>query len=582
MISIDALRPDRMSLYGYERPTTPMLSKIAAGGAFTSDSISTSAFTQPALPSMLTSSRPLSYGGYDNGAIGRPDTLFKVLGKLGYKTSLLSTFPWVNQFYGYVSGIHNENLLFVINALVGVASQTMASIIRGYLAGEIDQTDTIEAVRPTLNKLYDDLEVYCDHRLERYASDIKNFSHERLIMDGYNYNRIKKIVARHKRDFNNNPATYLNDYLNDIPNAHNWIAHDWRMARSPAALASLLAQRVTMKLLGPIFPERARLGQFKSKRYIDARTLADQVIRIINSHETDHPFLIYTHLLDTHVPYLPGSNPHWRQNAKHHLSALGYSSSLELGIATKRRPETTDEWKTWGALYDAAVHYVDSQIGRIRDALKETGQDSNTILVVVSDHGEELGEHGDVSHHFRLYEHNIRVPLIFSGPDVPKRCINGLTTIMDLAPTLLDIVSGDPVEGWEGASIFSNEIGKRNYVNAEAFHSGNCLFDHRPPYIAVRTDRYKYLWKEYRDVTDNISSVEPELYEHRSDPLEKNDLYYADHPALPTLNKIVAERLAEISEISDARIIQSFNEIGVAAIREVREREINSIKRGSN
>jgi len=570
MISIDALRPDRMSLHGYGRPTTPTFERLAASGAHCTESISTTAFTQPALPSMLTSSLPLSYGGYDQGAVGRPPTLFKVMGDNSYRTTLLSTFPWVNRFYGYSNGVQAENLLFTLNALVGVASQTMASIVRAYNENEITQGDMLDAVRPVLLKLYEDLESYCDYRLSQRRHDLVDLSNERLLTDGYDYPRVKKIITRHRADFINNPAKYTARYLSEVPNSQNWIAQDWRLARRPRTVCRLMFQRLAAAIMGPLSPSAARLMEFPNKRYVDAQALANRVIRTIDSQDPDHPFFIWTHFFDTHVPYCPGAGTSWKHNARQHLDALGYRNDIDLSVAVKKRPETEEEWSAWRALYDASAHYVDSQVARILDTLRARGLDDNTLVVITSDHGEELGEHGDVSHHFRLYEHNLRIPMIFKGPDVERRDISALTTIMDISPSIADIAGVDSPPAWEGSSVFSSEIDGRDHALAEAFHSGNCLFDHRPPYIAVRTREYKYLWKEYRDVTDRYSSTEPELYRYRDDPDEQNDLYRPDHPEVAKLNGIVARRLAEIPEISDARIRNAFNAVGNAAIAEVR------------
>lgn len=570
MISVDALRPDRMNLHGYERPTMPVLDRLARDGAYCADAISTTAFTQPALPSILTSSMPLSHGGYDRGAVGRPDSLFKVLGRNGYKTTLLSTFPWVSGFYGYDEGVQSQNMLFVINALVGVASQTMASTVRRRLAGEIGQADAIDAIRPILHKMFDDLDAYCDHRVAEYEFDKVDLGGERLITDGYDYPKIKRILARHRHDFDNDPPRYILRYFSEVPNAHNWIAQDWRSARHPRPLARSVFRRIAAELMRTASPARARLIEYPNKRYIDAHALTDRVIRTIDTHDTDDPFCVWTHFFDTHVPYCPGVGKNWKTDARTYLRALDYEPDMDISSALKKRPETEQEWAVWRAMYDASMRYVDDQIGRVLNALKTRNLDENTVVVIISDHGEELGEHGDVSHHFRLYEHNIRVPIIFSGPGVPGGRIDGLTTVMDIAPSVAALADIEPDVRWEGTPVFSSDVNARRHVIAEAFHSGNCLFAHRPPYIAVRTDRYKYLWKEYRDVTDKYSSTDPELYEYRNDPDEQNDLYDPDHPALDNLNAIVADRLAEIPEISDARILKAFGGIGETAIRKAR------------
>ena len=82
----------------------------------------------------------------------------------------------------------------------------------------------------------------------------------------------------------------------------------------------------------------------------------------------------------------------------------------------------------------------------------------------------------------------------------------------------------------------------------------------------MRNHRYKFLWKEWRDPRDKLTPDEPELYDLKSDPEEKNNIFRPDHPALPPLRRAAAERLAEIPEISSERIVNAFGEDGRSAI----------------
>ena len=561
-ITVDALRTDRLSLHGYQRSTTPNLDAMASTSLITSETTSNAAFTQPSLPSLLTSSYPLSCGGYDRGAIGRPDSLFKVMHQAGYHTTILSTFPWINQFYGYQDGVSEEHLLFVINALVGVASQTMASTLVSFRSGIVPYDEMITHVRPILFKLFDDLGTYCEERLTSANSDRQNFSNDRLFTNGYNYQKILNIISKHRRMAENNIKNYVEQYFPDRPNERNWISREWRLARHAMPLLHMSFERMLSKIIGPVLPSTARLLEFNSKRYIDSHSLANFLINKIKARSGDKPFFMWTHFLDTHVPYCPGAGPKWRERAKHHLHAIGYDPELDLSIGVKKRPESDSEWATWNALYDASVHYVDSEIGRVLEALNACGLADSTLVVISSDHGEELGEHGDVSHHFRLYEHNIRVPMIFRGPGVSHANNSDLTTMLDIAPTITDFANIAAPSDWAGKSVLSTDVKDRDHVIAESFHGGNCLFEHRPPYIAVRTKSMKYLWKEYRDLTDHFSDESPELYNHINDPLEQNNLYHPDHPDVAGLNRIVANRLSEIPEFSPARIKRALPQTG--------------------
>lgn len=574
LLTIDALRADRLSLHGYGRPTTPTLERLAEAAIVCDENITTTAFTEPALPSMLTSSLPLSFGGYDAGAYGRPMNVFEVFNGAGYRTTLISTFPWVSRFYGYRKGVDDEHMLFVINALVGVSVQSMVSSLSQYHDDPQSSEADFDKIVAVVGKLLDDLDAYCDARLEQADFDRGDMAWERLLRDGYDYPRIKRIVATHRNVFRADAAAYIRHHLSKVPRAHEWIAADWRFARRPTALFQYGLERLMSRVLMPLAPARARLFEYRCKRYVDAHALANRIIRVIDEHDPGRPFFVWTHFVDAHVPYCPGATPDWRRRVPDYLSALGYRADIDPAIAAGPKPTTEEGWAAWRALYDAAARYVDEQIGRVITALEKRGLAEDTLVVIASDHGEELGDHGDISHHFRLYEHNIRVPLLFHRSGIAAKRIDALTTHLDLAPTMAGLAGVAPAPGWQGLPVTSPAVADREYVLAEAFHGGSCLFDRRPPYVAVRTRQYKYLWKEYRDPSDRFSLEGPELYDHRADPGERNNLYRADHPALPALNRAVAVRLAEIQEISPERIVAAFGADGKDAVRLVRGRDV--------
>lgn len=566
-LTIDALRTDRMSLHGYSRPTTPNIDRLAEKAVVCEENISNTSFTHPSLPSFLTSSRPLSFGGYDQGVHGRPPTLFKAFAEAGYETAMISTFPWVNRFYGYDKGVHREHLLFSINALVGVTAQIMASPLAAYLENSLAREQVTERIGPLIAKLFDDLDQYCILRDEQAPLDRLDMADERILREGYDHRRVRKIIARHRREFEGDAAAYIDQHLTYVPKAHQWIAAEWRLARRPGVLAEMSARRFGARLLGK---RASLLTEHHSKRYVDGRALANRVIHCLETRDPSRPFLIWTHFFDTHVPYCAGAGIGWQKKTGDYLAALGYSRTIDPAIALAGKPTTDEQWSAWSALYDAAIRYVDEQVGRILAALERLGILDETLIVITSDHGEELGEHGDISHHFRLYDHNLRVPMIFKGPDVEGRRNASLTSLLDLVPSIAHFADIPADPAWEGMAVSDPAVAERSHVMAESFHGGSCLFEHRTPYIAVRTHRYKYLWKEYRDPLDTFSAEGLELFDHREDPLEQNNLYRPDHPALAELNPVVAERLAEIPEIAGERIVTAFGSVGEDALVKIR------------
>lgn len=553
-LTVDALRADRTSLLGYDRPTTPRLDALSKNALVCTNTVSPAAFTQPSFHAFLTSSPPFSYGGYDRGAFDRPATVFQAFHEAGYETHVLSTFQWISGMHGYDRGIDHEHCLYVINALIGSAGVTLRSHIENFRDGRISGEALAATAKPVVERLFDTLERYCAKRAEDWTADRVDFAHSRLVNDGYHYQRIMRLVNRHRAEFGQDEVAYVERYMRRPFLSHEWLAAEWRLYRTFGKLVSEGLFEAGNRVLDMVNPRRAALRHMRYKRYVDGASLADRIIRILGNRTSEKPFLLWTHFIDTHIPYCAGTGPRWYEETPDYLESLGHSRDLDVSVGVRDRPQTPEEWATWSALYDAAVLYVDTQIGRVLDALDRLGLRDNTLVVVCGDHGEELGEHGDISHHFRFYSHNVRVPLIFYHPAIEGQRIDGLTTLLDVAPTLAGLTGVRPDPRWEGEEITSASVRDRGHVVLEVFHSGNCAFDERPLYMAVRSKRYNYLWKEYRDPTDRFSPEGHELYDLEADPLEQNNLYRPDHPLVAEFNRIIAERLREIPQVAPERI----------------------------
>src|SRR5207249_7808991 len=91
--------------------------------------------------------------------------------------------------------------------------------------------------------------------------------------------------------------------------------------------------------------------------------------------------------------------------------------------------------------YDAEIATADAQVGRLLDHLAGTRRLDHTLVVVLGDHGESLGEHGEEQHGFFIYDATIRIPLIVAGPGVPSLTVRDQVRIVDVLPTVLDRLS---------------------------------------------------------------------------------------------------------------------------------------------
>lgn len=150
------------------------------------------------------------------------------------------------------------------------------------------------------------------------------------------------------------------------------------------------------------------------------------------------PWLLYVHTMGPHAPYDPpaGFDTRFRPDR--------YEGDAE----TAARQMAVD-------LYDGEIAYSDLQLGRLLDALHELGLYDNTLIIVLSDHGEEFWEHGGTDHGQTLYEEQLRVPLVVKmpGAEFAGERRDALVEMIDIAPTILDIVGAAPESRFQGRSL---------------------------------------------------------------------------------------------------------------------------------
>lgn len=231
--------------------------------------------------------------------------------------------------------------------------------------------------------------------------------------------------------------------------------------------------------------------------------VTDAAIRWVEAHLRTNPaqrFFTWVHLFDPHAPYSPPP-PFDRQ----------YASSP----------------------YDGEVAFADQQVGRFVDKLRELGLLDKTILVVVGDHGEGLGEHGEGTHGLLIYESTVRVPLIFYGPGViPSGRVVGdrVAATVDIKPTVLELLGFEPGH-CDGLSLLGDAAGADRAVYLETLAPK--LNHGWSPLFGLRRHHDKY-----------IEAPTPEYYALSTDPGERRNLW-AEHGSTADL---LEERLAGLLE----------------------------------
>jgi arylsulfatase A-like enzyme/Tfp pilus assembly protein PilF len=245
----------------------------------------------------------------------------------------------------------------------------------------------------------------------------------------------------------------------------------------------------------------------------------------IEKRSSDRPFFAWVHFFDPHLPYAPPP------------------------------PYPTG--------YDGEIAYVDAQVGRVLETLEAKGLGKDTLVVVTSDHGESLGEHGEKSHGFFVYDATLRVPLILrSAASLPagERIATPVRTI-DVFPTVLEALDVPVPEDTQGRSLLSlvrGEAMRPPPAYAECYVSE--LNFRWAPLVALREGGYKY-----------IEAPRPELYDLNADPGETQNLFETDPERATSMRSrladLVAALPASLSSRSqpDAETIARLRSLGYAA-----------------
>ncbi len=330
IIVVDTLRSDHLSTYGYARPTSPNLSRVAAQGVLFENAFAASSWTVPSHASLLTGRYPHEHGtesGFDP-LDHRYPTLSEALRDRGYRT-----------------GGFSANTLFFCKRL---------GFDRGFLHFE----DYFETVGDMVSRTM-------------LGREFNTLVRPRIGL-------VDAPARRHASDINNETLGWID--------------------RAPG-----------------------------------------------------RPFMVFLNYFDNHQPYLPPA-PYRTRFQTNPQAPVGAANSLLFRDVGGLSPE---QIQAEVAAYDGATAYVDAQIGTLLAELPRRGLDRNTLLIITSDHGESLGEHGLFGHRQSLYRDEIQVPLVFWWPGhLPAGSrITAPVSNVNLPATVLDLIGDDSPQFFPGDSL---------------------------------------------------------------------------------------------------------------------------------
>jgi arylsulfatase A-like enzyme len=271
---------------------------------------------------------------------------------------------------------------------------------------------------------------------------------------------------------------------------------------------------------------RRLLNHYRSTGQYDRRTrraekITDEALNLLEGASRQRrPFFLFLNYMDAHEPYVPPAPYDTLFPGKNR--EITYERYLEIvdEVFGRGEPMTEEERAHLVSQYDGGIAYLDSQMQRLVERLKELGRYGNTLIVITSDHGEAFGEHNFVGHLQSLEEHQLRIPLLIRRPRQPAgERVERLVSQVDLLPTILDAAGIAAPNHVQGRSLLQPEAEGRDVTFAESYIDGD-----------IRRLRPDYPERELAVLSGNLrlisqSNGEIQVFDLAADPGENHNLY---------------------------------------------------------
>ncbi len=240
-------------------------------------------------------------------------------------------------------------------------------------------------------------------------------------------------------------------------------------------------------------PRPGNRNEFREDPERKASVVVDRAIDWLDKRPSGKPYFLWVHLYDPHIPYQPPG---------------------EFARKYKGRP------------YDGEIAYTDQQLGRLFEAIGKKSPADQTVIAVLSDHGESLGEHGEHTHGIFLYDSTMRIPFLISGPGIPPGVrVKQQARSIDFLPTLFEVMGGSAPASVQGVSL------------VPAFKGAGVATDNS--YGETLYPKMNMNWAELRSIRTNrwkyIRAPRPELYDLASDPGETKNVIGQNSPEVQKL-----------------------------------------------
>ncbi len=266
--------------------------------------------------------------------------------------------------------------------------------------------------------------------------------------------------------------------------------------------------------------------------------VTDWAIEEIN--QASAPFFLYVHYMDPHLPYdppqeyrdmmgyTPGSlAPEEREIVENFRDYLMAHCKIKTGQISQMpfAPLSDAGREAVKCLYDACIRYTDDEVRRLVESVRAKASD--TVFVILADHGEHFWDHDLLGHGITLYDCELRIPLFLFGGSVTPGKMDWPVEIVDILPTIAKLIGLSPLDSWQGKEMFSSEVRPvyaKTRSNSPAWNTDleSVIFEGRKLILNRRDgDVQLYDWPGDAGEIHNLAEKEPESVERLRGMLEQ-------------------------------------------------------------
>ncbi len=318
-----------------------------------------------------------------------------------------------------------------------------------------------------------------------------------------------------------------------------------------------VSETLRCSTLGRSLMDLARLPLATARGRKTAGQINSDFLGWLSENEDGRPFFVFLNYFDAHTPYIVPESWAGLSGRRAYTPAevallRNWESRLKKDVPESEATLLTDA-------YDDCINYIDCQIGKLMDALESRALLGNTLVIITSDHGEGLGEHGLFGHGRSLYSQELHVPLVIIPPGglATGRVVSEPVSLRDLPATIVDLLgsahaspfpgkslarywkSGSAPAGRISSPVYS-EVALRDKVSKNALRSPAW----RGPMQSIVADGRAYI---------RNADGRPELYDIMNDPTELHDLAGStEPPTMSRLGQILQSLFEETRPVSEA------------------------------